>query len=90
MTKSATSIVLALVLAAPLPALAATSPSAPAKSGATASPLSEQQAMSEIRADGYTHVRDLRKGSKVWTAKATEGKKQVSLAVDPILGVRKK
>jgi hypothetical protein len=90
MSKSATSaIVLALVIAAPLSALAATSPSSLARSGAMTAPLSEKQAMSEIRADGYTNVQDLRKSGEGWTAKAKEGGKQVSLSVNSVLGVRK-
>jgi hypothetical protein len=90
MTKSATSaIVLALVVSAPLSALAATSPSGHARSSAIAAPLGERQAMHEITQDGYTNVRDLRKGRGGWTAKAKEGGKQISLSVDSVLGVRK-
>jgi hypothetical protein len=44
--------------------------------------ITQEQAMREIRLDGYTNVQDLKKTSKGWTAKAKEGDHQVSLLVD--------
>ena len=44
--------------------------------------ITQEQAMREIKLDGYTDVQNLQKTSKGWTAKAKEGNHQVSLLVD--------
>jgi hypothetical protein len=44
--------------------------------------ITQEQAMREIKLDGYTDVQNLQKTSKGWTAKAKEGDHQVSLLVD--------
>jgi hypothetical protein len=50
--------------------------------------ISKMQAMKEIKLDGYTNPRDLRKDKSGWTAAAMEGGKPVSLHIDS-LGVQK-
>lgn len=89
MKKFAAPLAAALVLSAPLAAFAATPRHDAARPASSAARLTKAGALNEIRTDGYTDVSDLRQTSSGWTAKAKEGDQQVSLAVNPVLGVRK-
>ncbi len=80
LTSSA--LALAMGLAAPALAFAATSQY-------HAPRITKTQAIKEMRLDGYTKIQDVRADKRGWTAKAMEDGKPVSLSVDSIIGVRK-
>ena len=92
MTKSTTSSIAAalVVVATPL-AVAATSHGGAmmTRSGSSTPGVNKTEAMNEIRTDGYTNVKELRKATGVWTASAMEGGKPVSLRIDTLGNVRK-
>ena len=88
--STASSIAAALIIVATPLAVAATSHSGTmSRSGSSTPGISKAEAMKEIRTDGYTNVKDLRKEKGAWTATAMEGGKPVSLRVDNLGNVRK-
>ena len=89
-TSTASSIAAALIIVATPLAVAATSHSGTmSRSGSSTPGISKAEAMKEIRTDGYTNVKDLRKEKGAWMATAMEGGKPVSLRVDNLGNVRK-
>ena len=88
--STASSIAAALIIVATPLAVAATSHSGTmSRSGSSTPGISKTEAMKEIRTDGYTNVKDLRKEKGAWMATAMEGGKPVSLRVDNLGNVRK-